>query len=356
MNTGTHATPIFGFMAGWMFVVAKSASAATAALGFAGYLLAFLGYSRGAIVWVAVAVVILVTIVVLPGATLQPHEQCGRRIHPIRTGLLHAAGFRYGWAGSGAAHGETLSAVRVTPAALLHASALMFVAYAGYGRIATMAEEVRDPRRTIPRAIIATLSVSALLYILVSWAGVRAVGAEFLAQATEGRAAPLEVAAQEFGVPFLPAIVAIGAATAMLGVLLNLVLGLSRVYLAMGRRRDMPVLLARVDAQGRTPWPAVLVTGAVILMLTLIGSVKTTWSFSAFTVLVYYAITNLAALRIPEADRLFPRWIPAGGLIACLGLAFWVEPRVWLAGLVIGGIGLVWFAIAGGVKRAGGGA
>ncbi|MGI6300150.1 MAG: APC family permease [Verrucomicrobiota bacterium] len=349
--------PIFGFMAGWMFVVAKSASAATAALGFAGYLLAFLGYSRGAIVWVAVAVVILVTIVVLAGARRSNHMNSlvvGFTLFALV--CFTAAGFWYGWAGSGAAHGETLSAVRVTPAALLHASALMFVAYAGYGRIATMAEEVRDPRRTIPRAIIATLSVSALLYILVSWAGVRAVGAEFLAQATEGRAAPLEVAAQEFGVPFLPAIVAIGAATAMLGVLLNLVLGLSRVYLAMGRRRDMPVLLARVDAHGRTPWPAVLVTGAVILMLALIGSVKTTWSFSAFTVLVYYAITNLAALRIPEADRLFPRWIPAGGLIACLGLAFWVEPPVWLTGLVIGGIGLVWFAIAGGVKRAGGGA
>ena len=83
-------------------------------------------------------------------------------------------------------------------------------------------------------------------------------------------------------------------------------------------------------------WTCGLLIGAIAL----IGDVRTTWSFSAFTVLVYYAITNLGALRLPAEHRLYPRWIPASGLIGCLGLAFWVERRVWLVGLALLAVGL----------------
>ena len=82
--------------------------------------------------------------------------------------------------------------------------------------------------------------------------------------------------------------------------------------------------------------------GLVISALVLTGSVRTTWSFSAFTVLVYYALTNLAALRLPRELRLYPRWISAAGLVGCAGLAFWVEPAVWMEGVGLIGVGLVW--------------
>jgi APA family basic amino acid/polyamine antiporter len=154
------------------------------------------------------------------------------------------------------------------------------------------------------------------------------------------------LAARAYGLPLLPGLVAIGAATAMLGVLLNLVLGLSRVLLAMGRRGDMPGILARLNRTGATPTAAVLATGALIAGLTLIGSVKTTWSFSAFTVLIYYAITNASALAMPPQQRLFPRWIPVAGLIACLFLAFCVERHIWLTGLLSIAAGLGWHAVA----------
>ena len=134
-------------------------------------------------------------------------------------------------------------------------------------------------------------------------------------------------------------VVAIGAITAMLGVILNLVLGISRVVLAMARRGDAPKPLAQVH--GSSPRAAVLVTGAIIAGLTLIGSVKTTWSFSAFSVLVYYAIANLCALRQPREQRRFPRAVPIVGLASCLGLAFWVEPAIWIAGLALIAVGLV---------------
>jgi APA family basic amino acid/polyamine antiporter len=132
----------------------------------------------------------------------------------------------------------------------------------------------------------------------------------------------------------------------MLGVLLNLILGLSRVLLAMGRRGDMPSALARLNAAGTTPYWAVLAVGAVIGILALTGNVRATWSFSAFTVLIYYALTNAAALRLPAAERMFPAWVAWAGLAACLFLAFWVEWQIWLTGLALIAAGLVWHAIA----------
>jgi APA family basic amino acid/polyamine antiporter len=217
----------------------------------------------------------------------------------------------------------------------------MFVAYTGYGRIATLGEEVHDPQRTIPRAIVTALLATAVLYMAVGFTSVAFVGAGDFAALTQATAAPLEAIARQFGLPGAGLILAVGAMTAMLGVLLNLLLGLSRVLLAMGRRRDMPAAVATIDAATSTPTAAVIVMGIVVGLLALLGSVKVTWSFSAFTVLVYYAITNLAALQLPAARRLYPRPIAWAGLAACLFLAFWVEPVYWLLGLGMIALGLL---------------
>ncbi|MCA8940845.1 MAG: amino acid permease, partial [Planctomycetes bacterium] len=229
--------------------------------------------------------------------------------------------------------------------ALCLATALMFVAYTGYGRIATLGEEVKEPRKTIPKAIVLTLLVSALLYIGVSAVAVGVLGAGPFAQATEGVAAPLEVAAGAMSASWVRRLVAVGAMTAMLGVLLNLVLGLSRVLLAMGRRRDMPSAAAKLSQTGN-PNVAVVIVGLIIAGLALFGSVKTTWSFSAFTVLVYYAITNLAALRLKAEQRLYPRPFSWAGLIACLGLAFFIDLPVLGAGVLLILLGIGWHHLA----------
>jgi APA family basic amino acid/polyamine antiporter len=110
----------------------------------------------------------------------------------------------------------------------------------------------------------------------------------------------------------------------------------------MGRRADVPRLFGRVNEAGTTPVPAVLAVGLGIAALTLIGDVKTTWSFSAFTVLVYYALTNLSALYIPTENQLYPPWIAGTGLLACSGLAFFVTPWIWAAGLGLIAAGLAW--------------
>jgi APA family basic amino acid/polyamine antiporter len=344
-----YLTPTLGFTAGWMFLCAKSASAATAALGLAGYTLDVFGVTAPmARVSLAIMAVAGITALVLGGMTRSNRVNAAI----VTFTLLALAVFVVAGAPTAVESSQsTLSGVfsgTTDLRSLLEATALMFVAYTGYGRIATLGEEVREPRRTIPRAIIITLVISAVLYISVSLVAVGAVGAEAVARFTAATAAPLEEVARTFSGPLLPRLLAAAAITAMLGVLLNLVLGLSRVLLAMARRRDVPHLLARIDRRSRSPRHSVLAVGAVIALIALVGDVRITWAFSAFTVLVYYAITNLAALRLPDEARLYPRWIPAAGLVGCLGLAFWVEPRVWMVGLALIGAGLVGRATIGG--------
>jgi basic amino acid/polyamine antiporter, APA family len=305
-------SPIAGFTAGWLFLLAKSASAATAALGVAAYIGKAIGLDgRWPTAGFGAAIVVLVTIVVYGGL------RRGIVMNAMLVTITLAGLLAFVAWGLPATDKVLLTAVPVGGApGVLEASALMFVAFTGYGRIATLGEEIREPQKNIPRAVVGT-------------------GA--------GRGpAPLEAAARAFGPSWLAALVSLAAVTAMLGVLLNLVLGLSRVWLAMGRRGDMPGLLARVDQGGRTPGPSVLWTGVVVAGLALVGDVRLTWSFSAFTVLAYYALTNAAALRLPKAQRRYPARWAWFGLAACLFLAFWVDWQVWATGLAATALGLLW--------------
>ena len=360
----TYLNPWLGFTAGWMFLAAKSASAATAALGFAGYVLNAFEVEGGSwLVPLALGVVVLLTVLVLTGM----RRTSAVNIVVVSVTLLALAAFIVGGGVNLGFSGEagvdpTDPMEAAEPAsmgfggeggfgwvALFHATALMFVAYTGYGRIATLGEEVREPRRTIPRAIIATLAVSAALYVGVGAVGVWTVGAVSFYAATQQDAAPLEVIAETFGAGFrgwLPWVVSVGAVTAMAGVLLNLILGLSRVALAMGRRGDLPRGLGRVYGAQTTPVPAVVLVAVIIAALASIGSVKIAWSFSAFTVLIYYGLTNAAALRLPPEQRLYPRAFAWAGLVGCLGLAWFVEWEIWAAGVGLIAAGLVWHAVA----------
>jgi APA family basic amino acid/polyamine antiporter len=341
-----YLNPVLGFTAGWTFLLAKSASAATAGLGFAGYLLTAAGQDGALSVPLALAALVILTLIILGGI---------QRSNQVNIAIVSITLFSLG--AFVVIGGAQFNAANLDPffsgtqeqgplAGFLHATALMFVAYTGYGRIATLGEEVREPRRTIPRAVITALLVTMLVYGLVALVSLGTAGAASLSQTTAAGAAPLEVTARSFNVPGIAELVTLGALTAMLSVLMNLILGLSRVLLAMGRRRDMPPVVARLNAAGTTPTAAVIVMACVIGLLMLTGSVKTTWSFSAFTVLIYYAITNLAALRLPPEQRLFPKFVAWCGLAACLFLAFQVEASIWLPGLALIAGGLVWQQIA----------
>lgn len=336
--------PSLGLTAGWMFLCAKTASAATAALGFAGYFLHLLGLRTISIIPVAVTVVVVLTLIVLSGI------RRSNKTNLVIVAITLLSLFVFVIAGlpglfNHGGHNLTPFLPQIADGGLghfLYATALMFVAYTGYGRIATMGEEVKNPASTIPKAIILTLIVSAVIYILVALVAIGSVGANQLATVTESRATPLEIAASAMNHPGLVILISVGACTAMLGVLLNLILGLSRIVLAMGRQQDLPDMFAFVSSQHRTPVAAVVGIGFAIAGLALFGSVETTWAFSAFTVLIYYAITNLAALYLPQEKRLYPNFIALTGLVSCLFLAFWVPFGIWVSGLLLLGFGLLW--------------
>ena len=325
--------PSLGFTAGWMFLCAKSASAATAALGFAGYIAHATG--MGASLPLAVGVVVLVTVIALSGI------ERSNRVNIVIVSIVILALMIFVGTGFSSAVKNKAAFQPLfdggKPTDLLQATALMFVAFTGYGRIATLGEEVAEPRRTIPRAVIVTLLISMALYLSVAFVGIGVNGFENL----DGS---LALASKSVSNAALPTVMLVGATVAMVSVLLNLVLGLSRVVLAMGRRGDLPKATARISES--TSVPAVATVGVAVLIagLVCVGDVKLTWSFSAFTVLVYYAITNLCAIRMKPGERLYPIWPAYLGLAACLTLAFFVDWEIWLTGLGLIIIGLAWRA------------
>ena len=335
-----------GFLAGWFFLLAKSASAATAALGVTGYVLSGLNLPLEIGTQLAAVVTLLLTGIVWAG--LRRSNQVNTVIVSL-TLLALLAFIVCGLLGTVGAETPIMQRAffegKSAPehvSRFLEATALLFVAFTGYGRIATMAEEVKNPKRTIPQAILLTLVFSTILYLGVAWAAVGIMGTEELSAATLSTGAPLQIASEQLGISFLPELIFLGAITAMLGVLLNLILGLSRVYLAMARRGDMPKSLAILSSTNQSPSAAILTAGGVISVLVLIGDIKTTWSFSAFTVLLYYAITNAAALKLTPEIRLYPRWVSWVGLLGCLGLAVWIEFIVLIVGLSLAILGLFW--------------
>jgi len=297
----------FGFSAGWLFVLAKTASAATAALGVALYL-----RTDGPLI--PILAVALVTAMVLAGL---------RRTAWLNAILLVVSTGAIVWFASSSLLDSTVpgnpgGGSGGVPAAV----AFLFVAYTGYGRIATLGEEVKRPEVVIPRAVVITLAIAAILYMLVEIGG-RAIGGS-----RWGEGAGIVDA----GGP----VVAAGAIAAMLGVLLNLILGLSRVWLAMGRRGDVPGSLASLDNR-KEPVVAIVVSAVLVCALTSIGDIGLAWSFSAMTVLLYYGLTNLAVLAVNR--RRATAWL---GLMTCLSLSFFVPFAVWLSGIGLLAFGLIW--------------
>lgn len=218
------------------------------------------------------------------------------------------------------------------PLAVLQAAGLLFFAFAGYARIATLGEEVRDPARTIPRAIPLALGLVLVVYAVVAVAALRAAGPGALAAS----AAPLATAAGDGAAP----LVRIGGAVASAGVLLALVAGVGRTVLAMARDRELPGALAAVHPRFAVPHRAELAVGAVVLLLVVTAAPVTAIGLSGFAVLLYYAVANAAALTL-HRDRPWRRALSGFGLLGCVVLATLLPPVSVLAGAVVLAAGTV---------------
>lgn len=323
----------WGFIAGWMFLVANTFGPGVSALAFGSYLHAVwpvipfhiaaigaaavmiildaVGIRRsvrvtGVIVILSIAALLAVTIIALPSA--------------------HIANF------SPFAPSGILGVLRAT--------GLLFFAYTGYSRIATLVEEVKNPKRTIPRASFIALGSVTFLYLFVVGTAIAVLGAAGVAASPS----PLEALMIAVGSALGVALVAGGALLTTFNEGLSDLLGVSRVAFAMGRERDLPAGLARLGS-GKNPWRSVIFVGSITLSVAAFAPLELSVAVSSFGTLLYYAITNVSALKLPRAQRTFPRAFAMTGLAGCLGLAFALSPQYIVIGLAILAVGVAYYII-----------
>ena len=323
--------PAFGFSAGWMFLISKLAAAGVVAIGFGSYFYQLVPVASP--ITFSVLAVILLTVANYFGI-----KKAGTLNLVIVTitmlSLLYLV-----FSGIPEVNSENFKPFAPFGiSGIAEATALLFFAFTGYARIATLAEEVAEPKKTIPKAIIITIVTAILLYTAISVVAIGVIGTESMANSTS----PLQVVADTLSTPAISVIITIGASTAMLGVLLSQVLGISRMMLAMSRRSDLPPIFHRIHNRYRVPHIGILITGIIILLLTLIGSFEFIVRAATFTILLYYSITNIAAIRQPKKDRMYGRLIPIFGLAGCLIMSASLPLNVIFSGigLLLAGFGI----------------
>ncbi|WP_419845559.1 APC family permease [Candidatus Poriferisocius sp.] len=319
-----------GFSAGWGFVIGKSATLSVSALAFGAY--TFPEAPRPA----GIAAVVVVTAINLRGITRTAKAtRVTVSLVLIALGLVVAASVGGGntdadhladW-GAGGARG------------ILESAGLLFFAFAGYARIATLGEEIKDPARTIPRAIPAALGITLVVYAAVSATALWAVGPDLLAEA----AAPLAAATDAGSWNGLTPVVRVGAAIASAGALLALVAGVSRTTFAMAAEGDLPRVLDKVHPTYKVPHYAEIAVAAAVIVLVSLTDLRSVLGFSSFCVLFYYAVTNASAWTLSPAQRRWPRALSGLGFIGCVTLAFTLPVPSVLTGLsvLVAGI-LIW--------------
>jgi basic amino acid/polyamine antiporter, APA family len=320
--------PFWGYLAGWGFVLGKTASCAAMALTAAEYLLP--AHAKPAAAAFAAALGAVNYVGITRTAKLA-------RILLAVTLAALAGTLAVIWLGGSSA----AAPVPPSPAPLgvLQSAGLLFFAFAGYARIATLGEEVRDPGRTIPRAIPIALGIVVCLYFVVGVSLLAALGPAGLAASS----APLADAVRVGGLPQFAPIAVVGAGVAALGALLALLAGVGRTTLAMARERDLPAPLAAVHPRFATPYRAELVIIAAVVALVLVTDLRGAIGFSSFGVLVYYAIANASAFTLPRDRRWFPRVLPVLGFAGCVVLAFALPWTSVLSGLACFAVGaLLW--------------
>jgi APA family basic amino acid/polyamine antiporter len=300
--------PFWGHLAGWGFVVGKTASGAAMALTVGAYAAPSLQRPIG------VAAVVALTAVSYRGVTKT--AALTRVIIAVVLAALAVvvAGSLLG----GQARADHFESLTVGGwHGVLQSAGLLFFAFAGYARIATLGEEVEDPARTIPKAIPRALAMTLVVYLVVALAAIAAVGPTALARST----APLASAVRAGDLDALTAAVRVGGSVAALGVLLSLIAGISRTAFAMAADRELPGWLDAVHPTHRVPHRAELTVGLLVATLVALTDLRHAIGFSSFCVLTYYAIANASAWTLPPAQRRWPRPFAALGVAGCAALA-----------------------------------
>jgi APA family basic amino acid/polyamine antiporter len=316
----------WGHLAGWGFVVGKTASCAAMALTVGAYaapslrrpiavgaILALTAVNYHGVRKTALLTRVLVVLVLAALGLAVVGAMFGG----------HATTSHFGAFGRGGIPG------------ILESAGLLFFAFAGYARIATLGEEVVDPARTIPRAIPVALAITLVVYATVAVSALAAVGPTALAESD----APLATAVRAGSLDQLTTAVRVGGAIAALGVLLSLIAGVSRTTFAMAADRALPRWLDAVHPTHKVPHRAELAVGLTVAVVVAFADLRGAIGFSSFAVLTYYAIANASAWTLASDQRRWPRSLAAAGVVGCAVLAFTLPATSIIGGVAVLAIG-----------------
>jgi len=324
-------SPFAGFLTGWMWVLSNTFAGAAVSLGFANYLTAlypnlppngvaailclaftalnFVGIRQSALLnnaLVTAKLIILAFFVILGLAFMNTANFAPFK--PFETGVFYGAFY-------------------------------IFFAYGGFARVAVVSEEVRDAKRNVPRAILLSLVISTLVYILVGVVAVGLVGAPALS----GSKSPLTNAISVTGSTAAVYTVAVGGLLATASVLLTSILGVSRMTFAMARRKDLPETLSRLHSRFNTPYYSIWILGLLMTLFALFLDLSGVVAISTFALLLYYTLANICALRLKVQKRMYGRYVPVIGTLTCVALIIFIPLEAWIIGAAGLAVGVIFY-------------
>ena len=335
---GTYAyaqkliSPFAGFIAGWIWIFSNIFVGAAVSLGFAHYFVTLFPSVPVKVISVAICLVfIIINYLGLKGSVLFNNLLVMAKILILVFFIAFGLGFL-----------RPDNFIPFTPEGsmgILSGAALIFFAYTGFARVTIMAEEVKDPEKTIPRSIFLSLGISTVIYLFVSVVAVGLAGAPALALS----GSPLAIAIGMTGNSWAVLVISLGAMIATASVLLTTIMGISRIVFSMARRSDLPGIFRRIHPRFSTPHYAIVITGACMITAILLTDLALVVSVSTFAMLLYYLIANIAALRLPQVHRKYPAFVPVIGALSCFTLIIFLSPASWIIGCIGLAIGGAWF-------------
>ena len=335
-------SPFAGFLSGWMWMIGNTFAGAAVSLGF-GYYLAAAFPSLPVNV---VAAVVCLGFTALNFVGIRQSALLNNVLVVVKLvilGFFVVFGLFYVNSGNFLPFQPFSSGV-------LFGAYYIFFAYAGFARATIIAEEVKDAKRNVPRAVGLSLVISTVVYILVGVVAVGLVGSESLA----GSNSPLTLAIGASGSSLAMQVVSFGGLIATASVLLTGILGVSRMAFSMARRNDLPKALNLLSVRFGTPYVSIWIIGIVMALLAYFVDLSGVVVVSTFALLFWYVLVNLSALRLKCEKRLCPRFLPAVGMCTCIALlviVLFVAPFAWTAGVACLLVGAVFYGLTRTVQK-----
>ena len=316
-------SPFAGFITGWMWILSNTFAGAAVSLGFANYLTALLPILPAN--WIAAIICMAFTLLNYFGIR---QSALINNLLVIAKLLILAFFIIFGLAYIKPSNFTPFAPVQV---GVFYGACYIFFAYGGFARVAVIAEEVKDAKRNVPKAILLSLVISTIVYILVGVVAIGLVGAPELANSNS----PLTTAISITDNTAAAYIVSTGGLLATASVLLTSILGVSRMAYAMARRKDIPQTLSKLHPKYGTPYYSIWIIGALMTLLALLIDLSKVVAISTFALLFYYAFANVSALRLKVQKRLYPQYVPILGTATCLALLIFIlfaSPQAWIIG------------------------